>query len=73
MNLKPINSKPYHESAAEVWIKCKITGRAAKWNNAAELGWTYDCEGQPFNAYYSPEGMRIILDSQKGCVENKTD
>lgn len=50
------------DAAAQIDLRCILTGKTIKWNNAAAQGWKVDLEGIPFStsAYYSPERLATL-------------
>lgn len=48
-----------HDWGGQLQICCRETKQRMAWNDACRAGWVADLNGEPFNAYYSPEGLRV--------------
>ena len=50
------------DAAARIKLRCIITDKSIKWNDAAAQGWKVDLEGKPFalSSYYSPERLATL-------------
>lgn len=59
MRLQPLTVfGPDDSAAGSINVVCKATGKRLPWNAAARAGWVADLNGEPFNAYYSPEAVK---------------
>lgn len=55
-NFQPLQLQlPEDSVRAQCAIRCKVTGQVLHWNDAVRAGWKADLNGEPFNAYYSPQ------------------
>ncbi len=61
MQLLPIKTTK-GDASAQVELRCTLTGKTIKWNEAAAKGWKVDLDGIPFDAssYYSPERQETL-------------
>jgi hypothetical protein len=61
MKLLPIKTTK-GDASAQVELRCTLTGKTIKWNEAAAQGWKVDLEAVPFStsAYYSPERLATL-------------
>jgi hypothetical protein len=61
MKLIPL-TKTSGDAAAQIELRCIITGKTIKWNDAAAEGWKVDLEGKPFcsTSFYSPDRQSTL-------------
>jgi hypothetical protein len=65
MRLLPLNPRP-ENMGGNPWIQCLLCGPYARrpYNKAAEQGWRYDADGEPFTAYYCPHCVKHVPELQ---------
>ena len=61
MRLVPLEVMPEGSASASQYIRCCKTGVTLSWNEAARKHWQADLDGEPYQAYYSPQGLGEVM------------